>query len=65
MNHCATYVGPSVTGAIHVMECAQLISETFVTVKIVKKNYITEDSNASGGKNALMFGEVVINGIVV
>jgi hypothetical protein len=65
MNHCARYVGPSVTGGIHVMECAQLMSGKFVTLKIVEKNYITDDINAIEGKNALILGEVVIAGIVV
>jgi hypothetical protein len=65
MNHCERYVGPSVTGAIHVMECRQLMSGKFVTVKIVETNYITDDTNAIGGKNAMMIGEVAITGIVV
>jgi hypothetical protein len=46
------------------MECAQLMSGKFVTVKIVEKNYITDDGNASGGQNVQALGEVVIAGIV-
>jgi hypothetical protein len=37
----------------------------FVTVKIVVPNYITDHPYASGGKNCLVLGEVVISGIVV
>jgi hypothetical protein len=47
------------------MECAQLTYGTLVTVKIIVKNYITDDLNAIGGRNCLALGEVVIAGIVV
>ncbi|XP_048742430.2 uncharacterized protein LOC125655933 [Ostrea edulis] len=65
MSTCGTFVGPSVTGGVHVTECGKLLYGMFVTVKIVKPNYITDDRNARGGKNCLVLEEVVIAGIVV
>ncbi|XP_048743261.1 uncharacterized protein LOC125656712 [Ostrea edulis] len=65
MSTCGTFVGPSVTGGVHVIKCGKLLYGMFVTVKIVKPNYITNDPNASGGKNCLVLEEVVIAGIVV
>jgi hypothetical protein len=65
MSTCGTFDGPSVTGAVHVIECGERLYGTFVTVKIVKLNYITNDPNAAGGKNILVLEEVVIAGILV
>jgi hypothetical protein len=57
-------MGPSVTGGVHLIECAEPLYGKFVTVKIVVPNYITDNPYASGGKNRLALGEVVISGIV-
>ncbi|XP_048780980.2 uncharacterized protein LOC125683652 [Ostrea edulis] len=65
MSTCGTFVGPSMTGGVHIMECRKLLYGMFVTVKIVKPNHITGDPNASGGRNCLVLEEVVIAGIVV
>jgi hypothetical protein len=65
MTTCGTFVGPSVTGGVHVVECGKLLYGMFVTLKIVKPNYITDVPEASGGKNSLVLEEVAITGIVV
>ncbi|XP_055999385.1 uncharacterized protein LOC130047822, partial [Ostrea edulis] len=57
MSTCGTFVGPSVTGGVHVIECEKLLYGMFVTVKIVKQNNMD-------GKNYLVLEEVVIAGIV-
>ncbi|XP_048743257.2 uncharacterized protein LOC125656707, partial [Ostrea edulis] len=64
MSTCGTFVGPSVTGGVHVIKCGKLLYGMFVTVKIVKPNYITGNFHASGGKNSMVLEEVVIAGIV-
>ncbi|XP_062599671.1 uncharacterized protein LOC134261231 [Saccostrea cucullata] len=65
MSTCGTFIGPSKTGEIHIIECKTLLYGKYVTVKIVKPNYITDDYAARGGKNALVLEEVVVNGIVL
>ncbi|XP_061179027.1 uncharacterized protein LOC133187624 [Saccostrea echinata] len=67
MNTCGTFVGPSQTGKIHTIECGArpLLNVLYVTVKIVRPNYITDDWNARDGKNALGLEEVVVNGLNV
>lgn len=63
MTTCGTYPGPSETGDIIVVECRPSRYGRYVTLKIVQLNYITDDSNAKNGNNALVFEEVVINGL--
>ncbi|XP_061179346.1 uncharacterized protein LOC133187969 [Saccostrea echinata] len=65
MSTCGTFIGPSKTGDVHIIECGTLLYGKCVTVKIVKPNYITDDRAARGGKNALVLEEVVVNGIVL
>jgi hypothetical protein len=65
MSICGSFVGPSFTGGVHIIECGKLLYGTFVTVKIVQPNIITNDYNARGGKNCLVLEELVIAGIVV
>ncbi|XP_048740988.2 uncharacterized protein LOC125654923 isoform X1 [Ostrea edulis] len=60
MSTCGMFVGPSVTGGVHVIECEKLLYGMFVTVKIVTPNNITVN-----GTNWLVLEEVVIAGIVV
>jgi hypothetical protein len=62
---CGTFVRPSVTGGVHVVECGKLLYGMFVTLKIVQPNYITDVPAASNGNNTLVLEEVVITGIVV
>lgn len=63
MSTCGTFVGPSKTGQIHTIECGTLLAGTIVTAKIVKPNYIKDDTAARGGRNALVLEEVVVEGI--
>ncbi|XP_052677045.1 uncharacterized protein LOC128158303 [Crassostrea angulata] len=63
MTTCGTYPGPSETGDIIVVECRPSRYGRYVTLKIVQLNYITDDSNAKNGNNALVLEEVVINGL--
>ncbi|XP_062607402.1 uncharacterized protein LOC134269194, partial [Saccostrea cucullata] len=65
MNMCSTFLGPSQTGEIHTIECETrpLLYGSYVTVKIVCPNYITDDHMAIGGKNALCLREIVVNGL--
>ncbi|XP_062568048.1 uncharacterized protein LOC134230295 isoform X2 [Saccostrea cucullata] len=65
MSTCGTFIGPSKTGETHVIECKTPLYGKYVTVKIVKPNYITDDPEARGGKNALVLEEVIVNGIVL
>ncbi|XP_062607779.1 uncharacterized protein LOC134269594 [Saccostrea cucullata] len=67
MNMCGRFLGPSQTGEIQTIECDTRpllhVYGSYVTVKIVRPNYITDDPSASGGKNALGFREIVVNGL--
>ncbi|XP_062596790.1 uncharacterized protein LOC134258272 [Saccostrea cucullata] len=65
MNICGTFLGPSQTGEIHTIECETrpLLYGSYVTVKIVRPNYITDDPMAFGGRNALCLREIVVNGL--
>lgn len=63
MTTCGTYPGPSETGDIITVECRPSRYGRYVTLKIVQLNYITDDSNAKNGNNALVLEEVVINGL--
>jgi hypothetical protein len=67
MSICGTYIGPSWTGAVHVIECGKLLYGKFVTAKMVKRNYLNNWNHpyAKGGKNILVLREIVITGIVV
>ncbi|XP_061179026.1 uncharacterized protein LOC133187623 [Saccostrea echinata] len=67
MNTCGTFVGPSQTGKIHTIECEArpLLYVSYVTVKMVRLNYITDDWNARDGRNSLAIKEVVVNGLYV
>ncbi|XP_062602742.1 uncharacterized protein LOC134264456 [Saccostrea cucullata] len=66
MKVCGRFDGPSQTGQNHTIKCETepALYGTYVTVKIVRPNYITveESADASGGKNALVLQEVVVNG---
>ena len=64
MSTCGTYIGPSVTGAVHVVECGKLLHGKFVTVKIVHPNHIKNEMT-KGGENNLALAEIVVTGIVV
>ncbi|XP_052680018.1 uncharacterized protein LOC128160703 [Crassostrea angulata] len=61
MTTCGTYPGPSETGDIIVVDCRPSRYGRYVTLKIVKLNYITDDSN----NNVLVLEEVVVNGLYV
>ncbi|XP_062607097.1 uncharacterized protein LOC134268872, partial [Saccostrea cucullata] len=67
METCGTFDGPSQTGLIHTIKCEKqpALYGSYVTVKIVRPNYITDDVNAHDGKNALVLKEVVVNGYYV
>nr|XP_022301627.1 uncharacterized protein LOC111109697 isoform X2 [Crassostrea virginica] len=60
---CGTFVGPSDTGQVHVIECGELLSGTIVTVKIVQPNYIKDNPAARGGMNCLVLEEVTVEGV--
>nr|XP_034306245.1 uncharacterized protein LOC109618795 isoform X3 [Crassostrea gigas] len=63
MTTCGTYPGPSETGDIITVECRPSRYGRYVTLKIVHPNYFTDDPIARNGNNALVFEEVVINGL--
>uniref|UniRef100_A0A8W8M3B6 F5/8 type C domain-containing protein n=1 Tax=Magallana gigas TaxID=29159 RepID=A0A8W8M3B6_MAGGI len=63
MTTCGTYPGHSETGDIIVVECRPSCYGRYVTLKIVQLNYITDDSNANNGNNALGFEELVVIGL--
>jgi hypothetical protein len=65
MATCGTFIGPSVTGGVHIVDCRKPVYGVFVTMKIVVPNHITDRPDAAGGKNALVLAEVDIAGISV
>ena len=63
LSSCGTFVGPSDTGQIHVIECGNPLPGTVVTVKMVKPNYITDEPAAANGVNCLVLDEVTVEGV--
>nr|XP_022296792.1 prion-like-(Q/N-rich) domain-bearing protein 25 isoform X2 [Crassostrea virginica] len=63
LSSCGTFVGPSDTGQVHVIECGNPLPGTVVTVKMVKPNYITDEPAAANGVNCLVLDEVTVEGV--